>query len=158
MSSKQITDHKEAILFQEALNLASKEFYLDAIKLLESLIEKFPNSKFAADALFDIGMCLFNMNQFDEAVQTFNQVITDYPKAKISSLNSDREFGLLSSKAHYAIVNCYLALNDAKSAKGHVEKLKRHKDSYVLDANDQKVSYFDLANKSLSLYEKETRK
>ena len=84
---------KEMQLFKEALEKADHEFYLDAIHTLEQLMDMFPDSELVDDALYNIGLCYFHMNQFEKAVEQFQKVIDQHPEASISFLERQNEYG-----------------------------------------------------------------
>lgn len=136
---------KEIKLFTEALNLAKEEFYLDAISKFNVLINEYPNSDLADDALFNIGLCYFKMKQLEQAIDAFNQVIINYPDATISSLDNANEFGKTAAKCHYGIFQCFLFLGKGEAAKKELEKLKPfNQNTYVL-VDNRKVSFEELA-------------
>ena len=50
--------------FTEGLKLAKDEFYIDAIDVFNKLINDYPDSELADDALYNMALCFFKMNQF----------------------------------------------------------------------------------------------
>lgn len=144
---------KEIEYFLKGLEFVKDEFYIDAINEFNKLISEFPNSELVDDAIYNIGLCYFNMNQFIKAIEYYQKIIDEYPEAQITVLGGGNEFGKTAAKAYYGIFNCYLALNDKSKLNDILEKLEMYKDSYVIIDNE-KVSFKELALKSLSLYEK----
>ena len=100
----------EIQLFSDGMNLAKDEFFLDAIANMNELIIKFPDSELVDDAIYNIGLCYFNMNQFEKAINYFNKCINEYPNGTISVLTGGNEYGNTAAKCYYAIMNCHLAL------------------------------------------------
>jgi len=142
---------KEIKLFTEGLKQAHNEFYLDAVKEFQKLVDDCPDSELADDALYNIGLCYFNINQFEKAISFFNKVITDYPDATISILDGGNEFGKTAAKCHYAIVNCCLALGNIGKAKEHAAITINYPNSYV-KAEDEKRLFADLASNAMAKY------
>jgi len=143
---------KEIQYFTNALQQAGSEFYLDAISEFRKLIEEFPNSELADDALYNIGLCYFQMNQFEKAIEHYQLVIDEHPNATISVLDGGNEFGKTAAKCHYAIMNCYLGQGEVDKAKQVTDKLHEYdKDSYVL-VKDNKVTFKELSEKALKTF------
>ena len=129
--------------FKEAIVAAKDEFYMDAIRLFEKLVNEFPESDLADDAFYDLGLCYFQMHQFDKAIENFKTVINDYPEGTISVLNGGNEYGYTSAKAWLGIMNCYFGHGDIENAKLALEKLKFYDDnSYIVDSQNEKISYY----------------
>lgn len=141
---------KEIQYFTEGLQQAQQEFYLDAINKFNILIDEFPDSDLADDALFNIGLCYFKMKQLEQAIETFNQVIINYPDATISSLDNANEFGKTAAKCHYGIFQCYILLEKKEQAQEELEKLKSFNQSAYVVLDGKKVSFEELANKFLN--------
>jgi len=138
---------KEIQYFTEGLNLAKDEFYLDSINKFKMLIDEFPQSDLADDSLYNVGLCYFKMKQMELAIQTFNQVIINYPDATISALESANEFGKTAAKCHYSCLFAYLELNNEEKAIKELAKLKtyNHNSYIIIDGN--KLTFEDLAKK-----------
>ena len=142
---------KEITLFTNGLKFAQDEFFLDAINEFNKLVEDYPDSELADDALYNIGLCYFSMQQFEKAIRLFERVITDYPDATISILDGGNEFGKTAAKCHYAIVNCYLALNELDNAKIELDKLKIYTESYML-VEENKITFHQFTERSIKIY------
>ena len=143
--------NKEIQLFTKAIQLAKDEFYLDAIPILHRLIEDFNDSELVDDALYNIGLCYFNMNQFEKAIEFFQEVITQYPCATISILDGGNEFGKTAAKCYYAILNCFLGMGKLNEAMEIVSSLDEYNETYIV-INDKKNSYKELAVRAIELY------
>ena len=145
--------HKEEVdLFVKALKSANEEFYFEAISEFRNLIKNFPNSELCDDSEFNIGLCYFNMMQFEKAIGSFYKVIDSYPDSTISILEGGNEFGKTAAKSYFAIVNCYMAQGDNDSAILTLKKLKNKEfnDSYIIK-EDRKISFYELAKQTLEL-------
>jgi tetratricopeptide (TPR) repeat protein len=117
--------HEEEIqFFVQALKNAKDEFYLDSLKMFRQLIDEFPNSELVDDSYFNIGLCYFNMNQFEKAIENFRFVIENHSDATISILEGGNEFGRTSAKCYLGIINCYLGLDEIERANEFLEILK----------------------------------
>ena len=123
---------KEITLFTNGLKFAQDEFFLDSINDFNKLVEDYPDSELADDALYNIGLCYFSMLQFEKAIRLFEKVITDYPDATISILDGGNEFGKTAAKCYYAIVNCYLAMSKINKAKENVLLSKKFSNSSLV--------------------------
>ena len=142
---------KEITLFVNGIKHAQDEFFLDSISEFQLLVDQFPDSELADDALYNIGLCYFNMHQFEKSVGFFETVIHDYPDATISILDGGNEFGKTAAKCHYAIVNCYLALNELDNAKIELDKLKIYTESYML-VEENKITFHQFTERSIKIY------
>jgi tetratricopeptide (TPR) repeat protein len=143
--------NKDIELFKEALIKANNEFYLDSISSFNELIHQYPESDLVDDAYFNIGLCYFEMNHFVKAIEIYNLVINDYPDSTISSLEDRGESGKTAAKCHYAILNCFLALNNLKEATIELEKVKNYTESFV-KLDDKRITFYQLALHSLKIY------
>lgn len=142
----------EIEMFTKALKHAQDEFYLDAISELKELIVNYPDSELVDDALYDLGLCYFNLNQFEQAIIQFYLVMSNYPDATISILSSGNEYGKTSSKAMYGIINCHLAQGSIELAKNMLEKLEKDKNSYV-QVNNSKITFYEMAKNLIRSFE-----
>ncbi len=147
---------KEILYFTDALKLVNQEFYLGAVHKLEMLIDEFPESDLADDAYYNIGMCYFHMNQLEDAIAAFENVIANYPDASITALESDKEFGKTAAKAYYCIVNCHLGSDDLEQAEKLIELLKPYNEGTYVIVEGKKTTYEELAKQSISKYKELT--
>ena len=148
----------EIQLFSEGMNSANEEFYLDAIAKMKELLSKFPDSELVDDALYNIGLCYFNMSQFDKAIFYFNKCINDYPDGTISVLVGGNEYGHTAAKCHYAIMNCHLALGKIDDAKRALNNMANYPDSYFQLENDDKLTYEQLAKNAFQIFTNQINK
>ncbi|MFT5249953.1 MAG: tetratricopeptide (TPR) repeat protein [bacterium] len=140
---------KEIQYFVEGLNLAKNEFYLDAINKFDMLIDEYSQSDLADDALYNVGLCYFKINQFEQAIETFNQVITNYPDATISALDNGNEFGLTAAKCYYGILLLNLSLGNINKIESTIEELKKYNENTYVIVDNEKKSYEDLSKELL---------
>jgi TolA-binding protein len=143
---------KEIQLFSDGINSAKDELFFDAIANMNELIMQFPDSELVDDAIYNIGLCYFNMSQFDNAIFYFNKCINDFPDGTISVLIGGNEYGHTAAKCHYAIMNCYLALGKIDDAKIALDNVANYPDSYVQLENDDKLAFEQLANKAFQIF------
>lgn len=143
---------KEIRLFTQAIQMAKDEFYLDAIKMLEQLTKEFTDSELVDDAIYNMGLCYFNMNQFERAIELFQKVIHQYPNATISILDGGNEFGKTAAKCHYATMNCFLGMGRLDLASDILNALKDFPDSYIMSESGDKKTFKELAEKSLNIF------
>lgn len=134
--------------------MAKDEFYLDAIKMLEQLTKEFKDSELVDDAFYNIGLCYFNMNQFERAIELFQKVIHEYPNATISILDGGHEFGKTAAKCHYATMNCFLGIGRVDLALDILNSLNDFSDSYIITESGGKVTFKELAHKALNFFRK----
>lgn len=145
----------EIQLFTNAIQMAKDEFYLDAIQKLEQLIHDFKDSELIDDAYYNIGLCYFNMNQFERAIELFQKVNHQYPDATISILDGGNEFGKTAAKCHYATMNCFLGLGRFDLALDIVNALDDYPDTYVL-IDGQKKTFKEIALRAIEVYKSNT--
>lgn len=143
---------KEIQLFTQAIQMAKDEFYLDAIKMLEQLTKEFTDSELVDDAIYNMGLCYFNMNQFERAIELFQKVILQYPNATISILDGGNEFGKTAAKCHYATMNCFLGMGRLDLASDILNALESFPDSYIMSGSGEKKTFKELAEKSLNIF------
>lgn len=143
--------NKEEILFNEAINLVKKDFFLDAITKFEEIISNKPNSELSDDALYNIGLCYYRMNQIHLSVKYFERVIDEYPNGVISELEGGQEIGSIVAKSLYSLIVCYLRVGDLDKCDSLSHKLKQYPDSYTIIENER-ISYWSLSQKSIEKY------
>lgn len=149
---------KEIQLFSDGMNSAKDELFFDAIANMNELIMQFPDSELVDDAIYNIGLCYFNMNQFDTAITYFNKCIVEFPDGTISVLTGGNEYGNTAAKCYYAIMNCYLALGKINDAKIALNSLAIYPDSYVQLENDDKITYDKLASNAFQVFTNQINK
>ena len=97
---------------------------------------------------------VFNMNQFEKAIELFQKVIRQYPDATISILDGGNEFGKTAAKCHYALMNCFLGLGKVHLAMDVLNSLNDFPDSYLINESGEKVTFKELAHKALNFFTK----
>ena len=142
---------KEIQYFTEAFQLTQEKFFVDAIHIFQQLVDEFPESDLADDALYNIGLCYFEMNQLQKSIEVLKEMIEKYPDATITALENENEFGKTAAKAHYLIVLCYIGLNDIQEAESYIPILKEYNDTYFIK-DDQKITFAELATDSIKKF------
>ena len=66
---------KEILYFTEAFQLVQEKCYLDAIHKFQDLVNDFPESDLADDALYNIGLSYYEMNQFQKSIEVLEEMI-----------------------------------------------------------------------------------
>ena len=138
--------------FTDAVQLIQDKFYVDGINKFKQLVNEFPESDLADDALYNIGLCYFEMNQFNQCIEILKEMIEKYPNATITALENENEFGKTAGKAHYLIVLCYIGLNDIQEAESYIPILKEHSNNTYIIKDDQKITFAQLADDSIKKF------
>lgn len=138
-------------LFKKGIELINREYYVDAIHKFNMLIDDYPESDLADDALYNVGLCYFKMKQFELAIETFYKVIFDYPNAEISVL--ENEFGKTDAKCYYSIFLSHLALGQKEKAAEIKLQLKDFSNDNYIDINNERKTYFELSDMIMNEYE-----
>jgi tetratricopeptide (TPR) repeat protein len=142
---------KEIQYFLEAFQLAKEQFFVDAIHIFQKLVDDFPESDLADDALYDIGFCYYEMNQFQKSIEVLEEMIQKYPDGTITALENSNEFGKTAAKAYYLIVQCNIGLGDIQKAESYLPILKKYTNTYVL-INSEKISFAQLAKDAINAF------
>lgn len=131
-------DGFEYALYQKAIIKGLTGAPLDKIIALEDLVSKYPNSRFADDALFHIGDTYIELGRFDQAISAFRRIVTDYRNRSALVNRSLLKLGLISYNQGNttAAINYYKQVmannpepNEAKDALAALEEI------YVRDLN-----------------------
>lgn len=149
---------KEIQIFSDGMNSAKDQLFFDAIASMNELMVQFPDSELVDDAIYNIGLCYFNLNQFDKAITYFTKCIDEFPDGTISVLTGGNEYGRTSAKCYYAIMNCYLALGKINDAKIALNCLAKYPDSYVQLENGDIITYETLASNAFQLFTNQINK
>lgn len=142
---------KEIEYFSNGLKFAKDKFIIDAISHFQSLIDEFPKSDLADDAMYNIALLYYNINQFQQSINSLENLIEEYPDGVISTMDIANEVGSIVEKAKYLLVQNYLGLDHIKSAEKTFNNMLDNKETYILE-NDQKKYYFNLAKDAIELY------
>ena len=137
--------------FTDAFKLVQDKFFVDGIHNFQKLVDEFPESDLADDALYNIGLCYYEMNQLQKCIEVLEEMIEKYPDATITALENENEFGKTAAKAHYLIVLCYIGLNDIQEAESYIPILKEYNDTYFIK-DDQKITFAQLAADSIEKF------
>ena len=130
--------------FIDGIKLVLGEYYIDAIHKFNMLIEESPQSDLADDAMHNIGLCYFRMNQFELAIQTFNQAISSYPAATISVYDHENAVGMTAAKCYYGIFLCYLSVGKRDLAVEMKDRLNQFSENTFIKIENQKITYSEL--------------
>jgi len=144
---------EEIISFTDSIQLAQNKFYVDAIHKFQGLIEKYPESDLADDGMFNIGLCYYEMCQFQNGIDTIEAMIEKYPDSTISALEDGNEFGKTAAKGYYLIIQCYIGLSDIDKAKSYLENIKKFDSSYIMQGQE-KITFYDLSISAIDAYSK----
>ena len=144
---------KEILYFTEAFQLTQEKCYVDAIHKFQKLVNDFPDSDLADDAMYNIGLCYYEMNQFQKSIEILEEMIEKYPDATITALENGSEFGKTAAKAYYLIVQCCIGLGDIQKAETYIPILEEYTNTYVV-RNSEKYSFEQLAKDAINTYDK----
>ncbi len=97
--------------YYKGVNLFSQEKYNEALDVFKNVIVSGGDSEFQAKAQFEVGRCLFSMNNFDKCIKHFSAMIQKYPK------HPDM------LEALYCVGNCYEKKEDSAKAEGFYKKV-----------------------------------
>ncbi len=100
----------EYALYQKAIILGLRGRNTEKLVALEDLVNKYPRSEYADDALFQLGLTYMEMRQFNPAISAYQRLVADYP-------NSD----LVNS----ALLRLGLAAYNAANVQGAIDYYKR---------------------------------
>ena len=142
---------KEIQYFTEAFKLAQGNFYVDAIHKFQELVNDYPESDLADDAMYNIGLCYYQMNQFQKCIEVLEEMIKKFPDATITALESGDDFGKTAAKAYYLIVQCYIGLGDIQKAESYIPILENYPNTYVIK-NSEKISFAQLAKDAINAF------
>ena len=142
---------EEIISFTDSIQLAQNKFYVDAIHKFQGLINKYPESDLADDAMFNIALCYYEMCQFQKSIDTIEAMIEKYPESTISALEGGNEFGKTEAKGYYMNIQCYIGLSDVDKAKSYLENVKAFDSSYIMQG-EEKLTFYDLSINAIDTY------
>ncbi len=81
---------------QEQLTYAQSFFnaqqYGHALREYKKLIKRYPKSREAAEAQFDIGQCYEKLNKFDRAIKEYQIVVEQYPFSELAQRVVERQY------------------------------------------------------------------
>ena len=152
LKKKKEMEDKIVQYFIDGIKLVLGEYYIDAIHKFNMLIEESPQSDLADDAMHNIGLCYFRMNQFALAIDTFNQSISSYPSATISEYDHEQAVGMTAAKCYYGIFLCYLSLGKIDLAVEMKSRLNQFSENTYVLTDNHKKTYAELAENLLKTY------
>ena len=130
--------------FARAVELATAGSLAEAKKLFRDIVTAEPKGPLAGDALYSAGLCSIQLDQFRDAIALFTRVIEDYPKAAIHPVAGAQEFGRTAARAHLGRLRAYLALGRRDVAQRELDELNAYPDSYVVDEEGERITYYAL--------------
>lgn len=71
-------------LFQSAYTAGLQRKYTTKISRLNALLETFPNSEYADDAMYEIGRAYLMLNNYNEAIASYRRLLSVFPNSSIS--------------------------------------------------------------------------
>jgi TolA-binding protein len=142
-------------LFQEGVRLTSQGFYMDAIDQFRKLIAEHPDGDLADDASYNIGLCYFQLNQFELALEEFQKTIAQYPEASIDPGELQQEKGKTAAKAHLGCISCLLGLGKLDEAKKALAKLKKYPESGVVGQEGSLKTFHSLGEELIAKFEEQ---
>jgi TolA-binding protein len=74
-----LTNLEEDAAYWKAIATYQQGRYLEAIPIFQELVQKHPQSKYADDALFGVGMIYERNREYDSAIIQFNIIENNYP-------------------------------------------------------------------------------
>jgi TolA-binding protein len=74
----QLSDAAKA--YYDAVSLLSSERYKEALTGFKKIVELSADAEYVEKALFDMGRCLFMLEQYDLAIKHFTQMVQTHPK------------------------------------------------------------------------------
>jgi TolA-binding protein len=145
---------REEGLFQEGVRLTSQGFYMDAIDQFRKLIAERPDGDLADDASYNIGLCYFQVNQFELALEEFHRTIAQYPDATIDPGKLQQEKGKTAAKAYLGCISCLLGLGRLEEAKEALARLKAYPESGVLSQDGSFRAFHVLGEELIAKFER----
>jgi TolA-binding protein len=100
-----------AKLYYNAVSLMSQQKYQDAFTQFKKIVTDGQDPEYTAKAQYEVGRCLYYLQQFDACVQSFSALIQKYPK------HPDLR------EALFFVGKCYEAKKDMPKARGFYSKI-----------------------------------
>ncbi len=105
-------------LFQQGKTYEIQEYYMDAVKSWQALVDNYPKAKRAPEALYKISDIYFKAQQYDKAIFGFQKILEKWP-------NSDT-----AEDAMLAIAEVfYNSDQEAKAVQAYKDFIKKYPDS-----------------------------
>jgi TolA-binding protein len=124
--------------YYDAVSLFSSEKYKEALAGFKRIVEANADAEYVTKALYDMGRCLFMLQQYDLTIKHFTQMVQTYPK-------------------HPDIVDTLFYLGQAYEKKGDVERAKGFFKKILSMEADEDASTRIKATRSLRRLEEAVR-
>ncbi len=131
--------------FAEAIERAMQGYLFDAIALFHDVVRSDRRSEVADDALFNVGACCLQMHLYNDAEKAFTQVLDQYPDATIHAVAGGQEVGRTAAKALLGRYRARRMLKDSAGAAADRDALQGYSDSYVVNPDGKRITFFELA-------------
>jgi TolA-binding protein len=116
--------------YYDAVSLFSSEKYKEALSGFKRIVEVNDDPEYVTKALFEIGRCLFMLQQYDLTIKHFTQMVQTYPK-------------------HPDLIDTLLFLGQSYEKKGDAERAKGFFKKILSMESDEDASIRIKAAKSL---------
>lgn len=97
--------------FYNAISLVSQQKYQEAFSEFKTIADNKQDEEYVAKAHFEIGRCLFHLEQYDKCIQSFTGLVQSYPK------HPDLR------EALFFVGNCYDRKGEKNRASGFYKKI-----------------------------------
>jgi TolA-binding protein len=124
--------------YYDAVSLFSSEKYKEALAGFKRLVEGNSDPEYVTKALYEMGRCLFMLQQFDLTIKHFTQMVQTYPK-------------------HPDLIDTLLYLGQAYEKKGDAERAKGFYKKILSMESDEDASIRIKATKGLRRLEEAGR-
>jgi TolA-binding protein len=116
--------------YYDAVSLFSSEKYKEALAGFKRIVESNADPEYVTKALYDMGRCLFMLQQYDLTIKHFTQMVQTYPK-------------------HPDIIDTLFYLGQSYEKKGDLERAKGFFKKILAMETDEDASIRIKATKSL---------
>jgi len=95
-------------LFQQGYSLGLQHRNEDKIRVLQQLVNRYPKSDYADDALYEIGRVRLTMEQEREAAEAYEQLLERYPRSnKVRSASLERAMAYRNIRDYEHAIEAY---------------------------------------------------
>ena len=124
---------EEQQIYQTAYNLIKAKKYNDAVKALQSMLNKYPSGQFASNAHYWLGELYGLMGKNDQALTEFSNVVKTYPDSPRVS-DAQLKIGLLlaaqfkwadAKSAFKEVINRYPGTASSRLAAEQIKQIKQ---------------------------------
>jgi len=170
MATIYVSDEKPSVLpgilrdtveiFNQAVLEGSLDKHKETIKRFESIVRKHPNPKYDVQFLLFIAAYYFNIGKYDEALQTFQEIIDRYPKARLTSI-AQCAIGIineeatknytLAAQAYRDILTNYPSSPEAKEALAGLFRIESSERRQAADTGQADAASVDSVKDALAL-------